>query len=140
MHNCKNVYPHLLVRPLSKYKVIDHQKHLANFVNDVRDNGKIIDAFIADNLKRAMIRLALIHSSYFPCEYCNAKGVSINLKCPLNCDNLKIQAILIDEKLANLEEEEEEERKKLSDLRKSIEKDMKNIMKKKKITWPSSNC
>lgn len=73
MLGCKQVYPHRIVRPLTKtYK--DPQNHLAIFLASLKDNGYKLKHFIADNPKRALARFCLNHASLYPCEYCFARG------------------------------------------------------------------
>ena len=72
--NCKNVYPHTILRPIHKDS-FDKYKELDTFILNVIDQGNQISKFIADNPKRAFVRHSLSHSGTFPCEYCNARGV-----------------------------------------------------------------
>ena len=80
MINCKNVYPHRLVRPLGKYRGLNHQEQLRRFINDIELSEKNIVQFVGDNLKRAFAKLVLCHSSYYPCEYCFSRGVATSIK------------------------------------------------------------
>lgn len=74
---CRNVYPIMIIRPLGKY-CVDNQAYLDTFLTDICSNGCIIDAFVGDNLKRAIARYCKTHSSYFPCEYCTSQGQILN--------------------------------------------------------------
>lgn len=71
---CRNVYPIKLIRPLHKYR-ISYRPHLEAILNDLSDCHCILEALIADNPKRAMIREALNHASSYACEYCTSKAV-----------------------------------------------------------------
>ena len=73
MIGCKQVYPHLLVRPLSKtYK--DETDHLRMLLDDIKENPFNVKHFVADNLKHAVAKNVLNHASLYPCEYCFQKG------------------------------------------------------------------
>lgn len=133
--SCRTVYPHKIVRPLNKYKGIDNKKHFSDFLNDIMKCEKKIEHFIADNLKRAFAREALIHSSNFPCEYCMAKGVSIVVSQTIEKENIDMQLKLIDEKLAS--SENDIEKNNLIKVKNALKKSL-TFLKKKKITWPFS--
>lgn len=74
--NCRMVFPHRIIRPLGKYKGIDNTHQLNTVINDIR-NFKRITQLIADSQKRSVCKNTLGHSSYFPCEYCFARGVAV---------------------------------------------------------------
>lgn len=75
MNNCKCIYPTRIIRPLNKYKGIDNDQQLKLFLEDVFENEINILQYIADSIKRSNAKKSLGHASYFPCEYCFAKGV-----------------------------------------------------------------
>lgn len=136
---CRNVYPHRIVRPLGKYKGIDNHEQLEKFINDIRNSDKIIDKLIADNPKRAMSKVVLCHSATFPCEYCNARGISIQIKNIGDSENIDLQIQLVEDRLQNIEEESEKEN--LNSLKKKLLTRKRAISKgKKKITWPASTA
>lgn len=70
---CRTIYPFQIVRPLGKFRV-DNQEYLDNFLTNLCSHDCEILAFIGDNYKRSDARHAKCHSSYYPCEYCEAKG------------------------------------------------------------------
>lgn len=72
--NCRAIYPHRIVRPLNKY-AMDNKKELEKVLSNLHDCDYEIDCMIADNLKRSTVRCALNHASYFPCEYCDCRGI-----------------------------------------------------------------
>ena len=82
-HGCKTVYPLKVIRPINKYKV-DDQLHLANVINDIRNNNCRISCAVFDNPKRSMARCALCFSASFACEYCESRAVYIKYE---NSDN-----------------------------------------------------
>ena len=141
--NCKCVYPHVIIRPLGKYKDIDQKKHLRIFVQDILDTGVNIAQFVGDNPKRSDAKEVLSHSSYFPCEYCFSRGISTcicNVPENVRVKQLSVQKQLINEKMQT--ELTEEEKKELENLEKTLDKDDKQQKKKKKskITWPASTA
>ena len=75
-HGCRTVYPLKIIRPINKYKV-DEQLHLAQVVNDIRNNNCELSSAIFDNPKRSMARCALCSSASFACEYCESRAVYI---------------------------------------------------------------
>lgn len=66
-----------IIRPIGKYKV-NTKQYLDEFLTDVCANNCHIDAFVADSLKRSDARDCKGHSAYFPCEYCESKGILLN--------------------------------------------------------------
>lgn len=70
---CRQVFPHQIVRPLGK-KSVDHHKCFYDFINDLVGNDYTIEQYIADNLKRAIGKKCLCHSSLYACEYCFSKA------------------------------------------------------------------
>lgn len=141
--NCKYVFPHRIIRPLGRYRAIDNQEQLNRLINDVLDNGKNISSFVGDNPKRAFARYALGHASYYPCEYCFARGVATcitNVSTDVRKKELSVQIKLINDKLStDLNEDEKEELRKLKE---SLEKKNKEEAKRNhtKITWPASTA
>lgn len=76
IHNCRTIYPHRLVRPLKK-KSVENKEQLRDVIQDITENDIRIAQFIADNLKRSDAKDCKCHSSWYPCEYCFAKGTKI---------------------------------------------------------------
>ena len=139
---CRTVYLQQIIRPLGRNK-INPRNFFDFFLTDICANNCIIKCFIGDNPKRANARDALSHGSYFPCEYCIAKGFlfhnsDINLVEMKN--KLLAQKTLIQNQIELYESENEESDglKTLKEIEKSIEKAVKEITtKKKQIVWPS---
>ena len=71
---CRVIYPVQIVRPIGKFR-LDNQKYLDDFLADVCCNNCRIQCFIGDSAKRATARASKGHSSYYPCEYCESKGL-----------------------------------------------------------------
>ena len=71
--NCRNIYPLRIVRPVNKFKV-DNVSQFENVLNDLKTNHCELIDFVADNPKRATVREATQHGSYYACEYCSAKA------------------------------------------------------------------
>ena len=90
MKNCKLVYPHKIVRPLGKYRGLDNQQQLKQFVDNVKSTNKCICNFIGDNPKRSTANNALGHSSWHPCEYCFVRGVAFSTTTAQNRRRIKI--------------------------------------------------
>ena len=80
MRNCKCVYPVCITRPLAKYRGLDSQEQLRIFVDDVKSTDKHISHFLGDNQKRSTALNSLGHASWYPCEYCFARGVPLKTK------------------------------------------------------------
>lgn len=80
LKDCRVVFPHKIVRPLGKYKGLDNKKIFDSFINNIIENGKHIFVFTADKAKRGLAKQCLGHASYFPCEYCFSRGVTITMK------------------------------------------------------------
>ena len=75
---CKQVYPHRLVRPISKGYAND-QHHLNLVVQDLKNSSFNIKHFVGDNPVRARAKMVLNHASLFPCEYCFSIGTRIQI-------------------------------------------------------------
>ena len=144
--NCNCVYPHTLVRPVSKYK-IDHDKYFDRFLKDLHANSCCIKAFVGDNLKRAKIRRALNHASLYACEYCCAKATSQEVCSKIiETKKKKLQKEIdtIQQRISTLTEQDagnrsNEEIKTLSSILDALKASLKDISRKKKqVVWPSS--
>ena len=79
MPNCRQIYPHKIVRPLNNTK-INNDEILESVILDLHLNSFRISQFLADNLKRATAKGCLNHASLFPCEYCFARGERVVIK------------------------------------------------------------
>ena len=143
IQNCKNIYPHKLVRPLGKFK-LDHKSILKDVVDDILVNNFRITQYIADNPKRATAKGCLCHSSWHPCEYCYARGVKLEV-----IDNQKIkkkltdQIDLVQEKITDLNDlpNSEERRRKIENLvslKNELQKSINSLKQKTNILWPFS--
>lgn len=140
--HCKHVYPIKLIRPLGSYK-IDNNAHLREVVRDILDNDLQIMQYIADKLKRSEAKNCKGHSSWFPCEYCYAKGVKIDInKNDKVRKQIAAQIEAIQEKISDcLSENSRESRSKvehLVKLKKELQKSLSALKRKSNILWPSS--
>ena len=70
---CRVVYPVRIIRPINKFKV-DEQVQIKAVIDDINENGCIIETAIGDNPKRSNFRCALCFSATFACEYCESKA------------------------------------------------------------------
>lgn len=131
------------MRPLGKNK-LDNKEILKSVVEDIINNDLRITQFIADNLKRAIAKDCQNHASWFPCEYCFARGVKLDV-----VDNEKTrkkiiaQKQLILEKIRDCESEvnSTEKRKKITNLNlllDDLNKSLSNLKKTTNILWPFS--
>ena len=121
------------MRPLGKYKYINHQEQLELFLKDILDNGKQISEFIGDSQKRSTAKKCLGHSSYFPCEYCFSRGVPTSVSAVtenVRQKNYTVEKQLIREKL--LTDLPEEEKAEIRKLEQTIDKRNKEEKKKEK--------
>ena len=140
---CKNIYPHKLVRPLGRYK-IDSKKQLGDVLNDLKNNNIQISQYIADNLKRSDAKDCKCHSAWYPCEYCYAKGSKIEISENTKAKKkLEHQKQLIQEKIDQCENEpfSEERQTKIQhliSLREELKKSINALNRKTNILWPSS--
>lgn len=139
---CRTVYPLRIVRPLVKFRP-DHQAHLDTFMSDICSNNVQIQAFIGDNPKRAIARNSKTHASYFPCEYCEAKGLllsneDLTLRAKKEALNKQKESIL--NRIVNARElNDNEELEALTTLLKSVNEGIRSLNRKNNnIVWPSS--
>lgn len=123
---------------------MDHQAYLDYFLSDVCCNNCLIHSFIGDNPKRAIARASKSHSSYFPCEYCEAHGQLLHNE-DKSIRNRKTALIKQKEhilnKLATARENDiEEEVRALMSVLESVNDAMKILNRKNNnIVWPSSS-
>ena len=141
--HCKQIYPYKLVRPLNSYKM-DTKRHLSDTVNDITANKLRIVQYIADKLKRSDAKCCKGHSSWYPCEYCYAKGTKIEIH-----DNEKARRKLIDqikavdEQISQWNHEQitsviESKINNLESLKKELRKSLNSLKRKSNILWPAS--
>ena len=143
---CRTIYPIRIVRPIKKIN-IDHSLQLNLAINDISDNGCTITHFIGDNPKRANAKKCLCFSSWYPCEYCLAKGTKVvtnNVEISKKKDNLDMQKKIVIEKIAqitSLPSTSEDELDKLKNLEKELTEAHKKLKpKKSNIVWPKSSA
>ena len=142
---CRNVYPLKIVRPLNKY-VTDNKDMLSDVLADLEENGCHIDNFIGDNPKRAIVREAKHHGSYYACEYCTSKAFSYSQEISDPKTLNKQQLDDIDAQIQNLSDMPgtsssiAAKQQKINDLnkkRKKLQKETLTITKKKQhLVWP----
>ena len=130
------------MRPIGKYRV-DNQLHLDNFLTDVCSNECHIDAFVGDKPKRSEALCYKGHSAYFPCEYCESKGVLLNTQdntLKLRKKELLNQLKVINNQIIIAQENNEEEQVTVfKKVLKTVNNDIKNLNRKhNNIVWPAS--
>ena len=141
--NCSTIYPHKLVRPLSKEKM-DTRKTLRGVFDDIASNEYIIKQYIADNLKRAQVKEIKCHSGWYACEYCYAKGTKIDLTQNSTArTRISRQKQLVEEKIAQCQREQgsDENNDKIASLlslKKELQKSLNALKRKSNILWPYS--
>ena len=141
--NCKNIYPHKIVRPLGKYK-LNSRKHLSDVLKDITDNNFRISQYVGDNPKRSDAKEVCNHASWFPCEYCFAKGVKVVITANAKAKkSLEDQLKIIDTKIRQSErepqsDENDDNRQNLLALQQNVKKSISKLQKKSNILWPSS--
>ena len=144
MKHCRTIYPCRIVRPLGRFKVSNND-HFAKLLEEVEDF--IIEKVIGDNPKRSILRCSKSHNSYYPCEYCFAKGIRVlttfsQKKMQEMDERIKSQTTEIQNQIRFLESQPQ------SDMRdeniavlKKVETEIvsKNMKKKThQIVWPHS--
>lgn len=140
--NCRCIYPVQIVRPVGKYRT-DQQLYLDNFLTDICSNGCKIDAFVGDNLKRAHARYCKTHASYFPCEYCEAKGQLLNQEDEAIIEkerHLLTEKESLSNRLFSAQQlNDEEDVQSITILLKSVNDAIKSLNRKcNNIVWPAS--
>ena len=141
--NCKHIYPHRLVRPVGGYQ-IDHKKQLSEVIKDISNNNLRIMQFIADKLKRSCANDYMSHSSWFPCEYCFAKGIKIDVNNNTVAKKKNEQQLaIIDGNINQCESEPNapETALKIENLlamKNELKKSLNALKRKSHILWPAS--
>lgn len=133
--------------PLGKHK-INHRQYLNEVLNDITSNNYRITQYIGDNPKRSFAKDCKCFSSWYPCEYCFAKGKKIELIDNSRAKNRLMQQVtLIGEKISDCEKEpaSPERNNKISSLsmlKNELTKSINSLNRKTNILWPSStmNC
>ena len=74
---------------------------LRTVLEDIHENDLEIDTFVADNPKRALVREALNHASYYPCEMCEQKGFLFHHKEEVNEEHIKRNKNIFTTKFTN---------------------------------------
>ena len=136
LKNCQVIFPHKIVRPLGKYQ-IDHKEQLSSLVQNLIENGDLIETYVADNLKRAVARSCLCFSSTFPCEYCFARGVRFKIINQSAAAKKQLQKVR--EQIKNLTGGDGDSEQ-LAMLEKELQKTEKQLKgtNRSHIVWPSS--
>ena len=142
---CKEIYPIRIIKQLKKNS-LDPNEHLRRVVNDINDNQCKITQYVADNLKRSQGKCCLCHSSWFPCEYCFAKGTKLvtnSAETNKKKEGIKMQKMLVTEKLENLRGtagQNPSQVLKLKNILKKLTQEEKSLKtKKSNIVWPQSS-
>ena len=143
IRHCKTIYPHKLVRPLSKYRV-NSKRVLQEVIDDISLNDLRIMQYVGDNPKRSDAKGCKCHSAWYPCEYCFAKGIKITVS-----DNVKAKAklseqiALIEEKISQCQSEPSTPENtvkidNLTSLKNELKKGLNALQRKSNILWPFS--
>lgn len=120
---------------------MDNYQQLSLVLLDVIGNNIKIEAFIADNPKRAFLRNSLQHSAKFGCEYCFECGIS--LLSVINDDSflkkLEEQKKKLNEHIQSLQENTDHAHlDSLKNILNEAEKMGKKNKKSSHIVWPAS--
>ena len=142
---CKQIYPLRIIRPLQKFN-LDHVNQLKNVLDDIYTNNYIISQFIGDQPKRSNARQCLCFSSWYPCEFCFAKGTKIVTNSTENKkakEKIGLQKDIIREKLATLKDSASPNAQEVQKLKK-LEKELNTAeqklkVKKSNIVWPKTS-
>lgn len=141
---CRTIYPLRVIRPIKKGDVdIDHTEQLKCVLNDLHCNDCVIIQFIGDNPKRAIARLCLSHSSWYPCEYGFCKGVRVETnhsEYKKMKKNLDTQIKIIADKIKDSNISANELRT-LKNIQKGLAEAEKKLKpKQSNIVWPKSTA
>ena len=142
---CKLIYPLHIIRPLQKV-TIDHINQLKNVLDDIYVNEYKVSQYIGDQPKRSRARQCLCFSSWYPCEFCFAKGTKIVTNSTENKkekEKLNLQKDLVKEKIATMKDSGSQNEIELRNLKK-LEKELitaeqKLKVKKSNIVWPKTS-
>ena len=141
---CKSIYPLRIIKPYNKYPV-DSNEQLRQVLNDLHYNNCEITQFIADNPKRANARKCLCFSSWYPCEYCFAKGTKLvtnSLDTKKKKEGIRMQKEIVAEKIERVKQTgsvNSSQMLKLKNIEKKLDTEEKKLRpKKSNIVWPKS--
>ena len=142
---CKKIYPLRVIKPLRKV-TIDPIQQLKSVVDDIYMNKYKISQFIGDQPKRSNARQCLCFSSWYPCEFCFAKGTKIitnSAEKKKEKDRLSLQIDIVKEKINSVKESGSRNNIELTKL-KRLEKELvsaeqKIKPKKSNIVWPKTS-
>ena len=119
-------------------------RHFKDVLDDLCDNELDISQLVADNPARSRLKCCKNHSSWFPCEYCFAKGIKIEI-IENSTARKKIlgQKKIVEEKIAECQAEpcttdRETKINNLIALKEELQKSLSALKKKSNILWPSS--
>ena len=118
---CQKIYPLRIIKPIQKNS-IDHIQQLKHVVEDIYTNNYIVSQFIGDQPKRSNARQCLCFSSWYPCEYCFAKGTKVVTNSAENKkekEKLILQRDLIREKIDQIKANGSENTRELTKLKKN---------------------
>ena len=142
---CGQVYPLRIIRPVKKGS-IDQVEQLTNVIRDLYENRFKINQFIGDNPIRSMAKMCLCFSSWYPCEYCFAKGtkfVKNSNESIKEREKIAMQKKMVSDKIESLRHSASEnasEIKKLKNLEKDLISSEKKIKtKQSNIVWPKTS-
>ena len=142
--NCRVIYPSRIVRPLGRVKV-NNGAQLKKVLDNMKCANCCLHKLVADNPKRSCLKCALAHNSYYPCEYCVAKGFRKNtskteslIKSQEKLKNEQRKAI--QNKITAISNSDSETRDLEVALLQSVLEDLEQnyVSKKSQIVWPSS--
>ena len=120
---------------------MDKKRILRDVIEDISANGLRIMQYIADNLKRAEAKDVKCHSSWFPCEYCFARGTKIEVSDNVRAKNkIEQQILLVQEKINQCQNGPSSSQKieNLRSLQNELKKSMAALKRKSNILWPFS--
>ena len=125
---------------------------LQQVINDVCSEG-LIDEFVCDNPKRAIIKQCMSSSSYYACEYCFGKAIPCPIKktkkkCELARKRIELQAKAIDNRITFLNDcpgtsaskkKDDQEIKQLRKIKQSLELELSTTEPQRggRPVWPS---
>lgn len=147
MKKCRNIYPLKIIRPINKFP-ISYRPHLKNILDSLKEFNTLLDAFIADNPKRSIVRECLCHSSNFACEYCTSKAVQYLHKLSEDREKMELEIKKIEERIKKMMEmpgsssaiqQREEQIKALREIIRELrKKNAQNCKKQSHPVWPES--
>ena len=138
--DCRNIYPLRIIKPLKKVTV-DHIQQLKLVLDDILQNECKVSQYVGDNPKRSNARLCLCFSSWYPCEFCFAKGTKLTtnaMEVEKEREKLHLQREILREKINSVNDSSEIA--KLKKLEKELVASEKKLKTKKtNIVWPKTS-